>query len=96
VEFDALNVSYEGQPVVAVIRPPLSKVSSGIATGIVPPTGQVSFLFSKVETNKLLNYLKSRRADESNAYRRSVRGDIFCYRISDGTTTGDFSNYECR
>jgi hypothetical protein len=95
VNFDALNVTYEGQPLVAIIRPPLSKVSYGIAAGIVRPTGQVSFLFSKEETYKLLNDLKSKRAEGTNAYRRAVREDIFPYLISGGTTAGDLSHYGC-
>jgi hypothetical protein len=95
VNFDALNVTYEGQPLVAIIRPPLSKVSYGIAAGIVRPTGQVSFLFSKEETYKLLNDLKSKRAEGTNAYRRAVREDIFPYPISGGTTAGDLSHYGC-
>jgi len=94
-EFDALNVTYQGQSVVAVIRPPLTKVSYGIAAGLVRPTGQVSFLFSKADTYKLLADLKNRRADGSVAYKRAVRDDIWVYPITGGTTSGDLSNYGC-
>ena len=95
--FDALKVEFKSQQLIAVIRPPLSKVSYGIATGIVRPTGQVAFLFSKEEAYELLDHMKQGRKEGSGAYKRAVRDDIFPYRISGNTTESDVSSfYGCK
>jgi len=68
-------------------------VSYGIATGVVRPTGQVSFLYSKEEASELLRYMKQQREGGTAAYRRAVRPDIYLYRISGVTAEGEEASF---
>ena len=95
--FDALKAQFKDQQLVAVIRPPLSKVSYGIATGIVRSTGQVSFLFNKEEAYELLKHMKQGRDGGTAAYKRAVRDDIYPYRISGKTSESEETSfYGCK
>ena len=78
--FDRLALTHDGMPLVAVIRPPLTKTSYGLAIGKVQPTGQIAFTYSREGAGTLLNYLLAQR-DESAAHRRAIRHDSFIYSL---------------
>lgn len=60
--FDAANLSFEGHPVIAVIRPPLTKISYGLAAGLVENNGQVRFTFERSVASRLADFLLEARA----------------------------------
>lgn len=82
--FDALGLEFQGQRLVAVIRPPLTKPSFGLAAGIERDTGQVHFTFTRTEANALLRFLRESR-DSSAEVARVVRPDIFIYSVASNT-----------
>ena len=81
--FDRLGVRYDGRPVVAVIRPPLTqtgdRLAYGLTAGVVQPTGQVRFTFSPREAGRLGDALLAARA-ASPAGQRVIDRDKYLYR----------------
>jgi hypothetical protein len=63
--FDQLGLKDDGAPLVAVIRPPLSRTGSrlayGLAAGVVQPSGKVRFTFPFDKANSLAQALLSAR-----------------------------------
>ena len=64
--FDRLGVTFQGRPVVGVIRPPLTlsgtTLAYGLAAGVVQPTGQVRFTFSAADASAIGDRLLVARA----------------------------------
>ncbi|MGH6847269.1 MAG: hypothetical protein ACREC0_07480 [Methylocella sp.] len=67
LRFDAAGLRFEGRQLVGVIRPPLSSPSYGLGVAAVEPTGQLRFVFSKVEAANIQAYLLKLRASEDVA-----------------------------
>ena len=59
--FDALGLTFDGQPLVAVIRPPLTKPSFGIAVGIKRASGQIQFTMPVSEADSLRRDMLEKR-----------------------------------
>lgn len=53
----AANLSYQGMPVIGVIRPPLDKENYGIVVGLVQPSGQVKFTFDPTFAQQFKNWV---------------------------------------
>lgn len=64
----------QNYPLVAVVRPPLSNSSFGLALGIVQPTGQIRFTFGRDEAMRLKTFAISAR-QTSAAARRIISAD---------------------
>lgn len=76
-----LNDGGQDYPVVAVVRPPLSSNSFGLALGIVQPTGQIKFTFGPDEAARLKSFAQAARL-KSPAARRLIaeNPDVFIER----------------
>lgn len=83
--FDKLGVLYGGQPLVAVIRPPLTlsadKLAYGITAGVVQPSGQVRFTFSYAEAKAIAQAMLDWRAAHANA-RGIINAASYIYRVA--------------
>jgi len=55
--FDQAGLNFDSRPIVMVVRPPLRKPPSyGLALGVVQPTRQVQFTFSKEDAGQLCHW----------------------------------------
>jgi TIR domain len=73
-----LNRDGQKYPVVAVVRPPLRTNAFGLALGIVQPTGQIQFTFSKDDAAGLLAFAKDARL-KNPAARNLIADSAFMY-----------------
>ena len=85
-KFDALGLSYAGSPLVAVIRPPLTKeghkLAYGIAAGLLDKaSGRVRFTFPIDEAQALARNLLSVRQDRAEA-RSIIDPGKYLYRVA--------------
>ncbi|MFT4994417.1 MAG: hypothetical protein ACI965_001444 [Paraglaciecola sp.] len=78
--FDKAGLEFEGKTLVSVIRPPLTRISYGLAVGIVEDTGQIRFTFSNKFSTRLLNFLLEKR-QEAPEYKKIIRHDAFRYSL---------------
>lgn len=82
-QFDGLDLTFDGVPVVAVSRPPLTRFSYGVVAGIVQPSGQIQFTFKYPEAKRLSTLLQAARAEggrrarviDHREYIYAVRGE---------------------
>jgi hypothetical protein len=83
--FDRLGMNFQGRPLVAVIRPPLTltgeRLAYGLTAGVVQPSGQVRFTFSYQEANQIADAMLARRAADSAA-RAVVNRDKYIYKAA--------------
>ncbi len=77
---DAAKLSYKGQEVVGVLRPPLNNPSYGVAVGVRQPSGQVRFTFDKTSANNILNWILQLPAQQRSLFRK----DTFIYQMRPG------------
>ena len=77
--FDNLNLKFAGNRLVAVIRPPLTQTSYGLAVGMVEPTGQIRFTFKYTEAKELRDQIMDQRSDPR--IRRAVDKGAFIYSV---------------
>lgn len=84
-DFDRLGLAFRGQPLVAVIRPPLtpsgSKLAYGLAAGVIQASGQVRFTFSYDDAGALADTLLAARG-QSSAARRTIGAEKYVYRVA--------------
>jgi len=83
--FDALRLRYQGRPVVAVIRPPLTlsgeRLSFGLAAGVVQPSGQLRFTFAPQEADALAATMLAARSGNRDA-QRVIDPQKYLYRVA--------------
>ena len=79
-KFDQAGLVFEGKPLVAVIRPPLTQISYGLAVGIVEDTGQIRFTFSRELAKKLKSYMLTLR-QEKPEFESIIMSDTFIYAL---------------
>ena len=79
-EFDRLGLVFEGRPLVAVIRPPLTKISYGLAVGMVEETQQIRFTYQNGTARRLKKFLLEQRSRGDN-YKKVIKEDTFLYSI---------------
>ena len=79
-DFDALGLTFEGRPLVAVIRPPLTQISYGLAIGVVEETQQIRFTYDRAVANRLKEFLLAQRSRGGN-YRSTIAHDTFLYSV---------------
>ncbi len=83
--FDKLGVLHDGQPLVAVIRPPLTlnadKLAYGITAGVVQPSGQVRFTFSNAQAKAIAQSMLDWRASHAEA-RSVINPSAYIYRVA--------------
>jgi len=79
-EFDRLGLVFEGRPLVAVIRPPLTKISYGLAVGMVEETQQIRFTYQNGTAGRLKKFLLEQRSRGGN-YKKVIKEDTFLYSI---------------
>ncbi len=72
---NGLGLVYGGRPVVAVMRPPLTKPSWGLALGLRQETGQIRFTFTQEEAGQFLDFLRAQRSDQNPQASRLIRDD---------------------
>jgi hypothetical protein len=76
---DQLQLVYQGMPVVAVMRPPLSRPSWGLALGLRQPTGQIRFTFAKDEARMFQAFIRAQRTSANPAAMAAFRADSYIY-----------------
>ncbi|MBV1959227.1 MAG: hypothetical protein KUG53_00710 [Pseudomonadales bacterium] len=79
-EFDSLELNFEGKKLVAIIRPPLTQISYGLAIGVVEETEQIRFTFPKTTATRLKAFLLEQRKN-GGKYGRIIAPDTFLYTI---------------
>lgn len=79
-DFDGLGLTFEGRPLVAVIRPPLTQLSYGLAIGMVEETQQIRFTYDRATAKRLQQFLLEQRARGGN-YRATIAHDTFLYSV---------------
>ncbi len=83
--FDRLALRFEGRPLVAVIRPPLTDsagtLAYGLTAGLVQPSGQVRFTFSSSQANAIGDQLHKVRGTDREAA-SVIDREKFIYRIA--------------
>ena len=83
--FDALRLVYDGRPLVAVIRPPLTLAGNtlayGLAAGVVQPSGQVRITFSHEAASALAEALLRERASHAAA-KGVIDATRYVYRVA--------------
>jgi hypothetical protein len=84
-DFDRLGLSFNGRPLVAVIRPPLTlksdKLSYGITAGVVQPSGQVRFTFSPQDAQAVADAMLAARYGNAAA-QRVINRDKYVYKVA--------------
>lgn len=82
--FDALGLRHDGQPVVAVIRPPLEhgtgRYAYGVTAGLVTATGQVRFTFSPELATAVSTTMRAARSASADA-RRAIAAEPYVYAV---------------
>jgi hypothetical protein len=79
-DFDALGISFDGRPLVAVIRPPLTQISYGLAIGMVEETQQIRFTYDRDTASRLRQFLLQLRS-RGGSYRSTIAHDTFLYSV---------------
>jgi hypothetical protein len=79
-DFDGLGLTFEGRPLVAVIRPPLTQLSYGLAIGMVEETQQIRFTYDRATAKRLQQFLLEQRA-RGGDYRATIAHDTFLYSV---------------
>lgn|GEM_PF-6917413 len=79
-DFNNLELKLNNQPLVAVVRPPLTKISYSLAVGIVEDNKQIRFTFDEKKARELKNFLLAQR-DSSPKAKRVIDPGLFIYRI---------------
>jgi hypothetical protein len=79
-DFDALGLKFEGRPLVAVIRPPLTQLSYGLAIGMVEETQQIRFTYENATAERLKKFLLQQR-DRGGAYHSTIADSTFIYTV---------------
>jgi hypothetical protein len=79
-DFDSLGLVFEGRPLVAVIRPPLTQISYGLAIGMVEETQQIRFTYESSTAKRLKAFLLEQRA-RGGKYKSTIAHDTFLYSI---------------
>lgn len=83
--FDRLGLKFQGQALVAVIRPPLTltgdRLSYGVTAGVVLPSGQVRFTFSPEKANAIADAMLAARSG-SAAAQRVINRDKYIYKVA--------------
>ena len=79
-DFDGLGLNFEGRPLVAVMRPPLTQLSYGLAIGMVEETQQIRFTYDRDTAIRLKEFLLKQRA-QGGKYRSTIAHDTFLYSI---------------
>ena len=79
-DFDSLGLVFEGHPLVAVIRPPLTQISYGLAIGMVEDTQQIRFTYDNSMARRLKQFLLEQRA-RGGKYKSTIAHDTFLYSI---------------
>lgn len=79
-DFDALGLRFEGRPLVAVIRPPLTQLSYGLAIGMVEETQQIRFTYENVVATRLRQFLLEQRA-RGGKVQSTIAPDTFLYTV---------------
>jgi hypothetical protein len=78
IKFDALGLEFEGRPLVAVIRPPLTKLSYGLVVAIVEESKQLRFTFDRSTAKDLEEVLLAQRS-QGQKYRSVIRDKLMIY-----------------
>jgi hypothetical protein len=79
-DFDRAGITFNGKSLVAVIRPPLRRISYGLVVGMVEDTGQIRYTFASSVVRELKAFLLELR-EQGQHYRRIIRDDIFPYSL---------------
>jgi len=79
--FDDLGLTFDDRPLIAVIRPPLTKPSFGLAVGTIEPSGQVRFTFDRASAFRLKDQLVEQRAARPDVA-RAVHRTAFVYTVN--------------
>ena len=79
-EFDRLGLVFQGRPLVAVIRPPLTQTSYGLAIGMVEETQQIRFTYKNETARQLQQFLLAQRSKGVN-FKGVIKPDTFLYSI---------------
>ena len=79
-DFDRANLTFDGKPLVAVIRPPLTQTSYGLAVGVVEESGQIRYTFAYSIAKELKDYLLSLR-EQGQQFKRIIRHDSNIYTL---------------
>ena len=79
-EFDQLKLVFEDRPLVAVIRPPLTQLSYGLAIGMLEDTQQIRFTYDHDTARRLQGFLLNYRT-RGQRYAQVIQSDTFLYSI---------------
>jgi hypothetical protein len=66
-KFNNLSLTFNGQPLVAVLRPPLNDLSYGLVAGVLEKNKQIRFTFEKQTAKELKLFLISLRGNNTSA-----------------------------
>lgn len=84
-DFDRLGLRFQGRPLVAVIRPPLTlsgdRLAYGVTAGVVQPSGQVRFTFSAQEAHAIGDTMLAARAASAPA-KRVIDAQKYVYKVA--------------
>jgi|SRR5215469_869150 len=88
---DSQALTYDGQKVVGVIRPPRTlkpngTAAYGLAAGLIQETGQVRFTFSEEEARKLAAFMIAQRHRSANAA-RIIHSESYIFQAVSGAHT---------
>lgn len=79
-DFNNLKLTFNNQPLVAVVRPSLTKISYSLAVGIVEDNKQIRFTFDENKAQELKSFLIAQRENSSKA-KRVIDPGLFVYKI---------------
>ncbi len=77
---DGAGLSYDGEDVVAVLRPPLDNSQYGIVVGLRQSTGQIRFTFDTAFAQKFREWIVRQRAQ----YKRLFHASVFLFSMRPG------------
>jgi hypothetical protein len=88
---DGQRLTYNGQKVVGVIRPPRTvkpdgTAAYGLATGLIQENGQVRFTFSEEDAHKLAAFMIAQRKRGSEAA-RVIHSERYIFQAVGGSYT---------
>jgi hypothetical protein len=83
-DFNNLKLTFNDQPLVAVVRPPLTKISYSLAVGKVEENRQIRFTFDENKARELKSFLIAQRNSSSTA-KRVIDPGLFIYKIRGDT-----------
>jgi len=79
-EFDQLKLVFEDHPLIAVIRPPLTQLSYGLAIGMLEDTQQIRFTYDNATARRLRTFLLDQRT-RGQREAQVIKADTFLYSI---------------